>query len=81
MDIQNTLLESINKEFIGKTFDVLCDGYDEEKELFSGRAYFQAPDVDGKIYFASDDPAEEGSFYKVRLDVYDSYDFYGKAVM
>lgn len=81
MGIQNTLLESVNKDFIGKTFDVLCEGYDEEKELFCGRAYFQAPEVDGKIYFSSEDPAEEGEFYRVRLDIYDSYDFYGKAVM
>jgi ribosomal protein S12 methylthiotransferase len=81
MDIQNTLLESINGDFTGKTFEVLCEGYDEEKELYTGRAYFQAPDIDGRVYFSSDDPAAEGKFYNVRLDVYDSYDFYGKAVI
>ena len=78
MGIQNTLLESVNSEFLGKTFDVLCEGFDEEKDMYTGRAYFQAPDIDGRIYFSSDDPVEEGVFTKVRLDVYDSYDFYGK---
>lgn len=77
MNIQMTLLESINEEFIGKTFDVLCEGYDEEKELYTGRTYFQAPDIDGRVYFASDDPVEEGEFRKVTLNVYDNYDFYG----
>ncbi len=78
MDIQMTLLESINREFLGKTFDVLCEGYDEEKELYTGRTYFQAPDIDGRVYFSSDDPVEEGSFCRVTLNVYDTYDFYGK---
>ncbi|MBE6895572.1 MAG: 30S ribosomal protein S12 methylthiotransferase RimO [Ruminococcaceae bacterium] len=78
MNIQMTLLESINDEFIGKTFDVLCEGYDEEKELYTGRTYFQAPDIDGRVYFSSDDPVEEGEFCKVTLNVYDTYDFYGK---
>ena len=78
MGIQNTLLESVNSEFLGKTFDVLCEGFDEEKDMYTGRAYFQAPDIDGRIYFSSDDPVGEGVFTKVRLDVYDSYDFYGK---
>ena len=77
MNIQMTLLESINEEFIGKTFDVLCEGYDEEKELYTGRTYFQAPDIDGRVYFPSDDPIEEGTFCKVILNVCDTYDFYG----
>ncbi len=77
MNIQMTLLESINEEFIGKTFDVLCEGYDEEKELYTGRTYFQAPDIDGRVYFSSDDPVDEGTFCKVTLNVYDNYDFYG----
>ena len=77
MNIQMTLLESINEEFIGKTFDVLCEGYDEEKELYTGRTYFQAPDIDGRVYFPSDDPIEEGTFCKVTLNVCDTYDFYG----
>ncbi len=80
MGIQNTLLDSVNAGFLGKTYDVLCEGFDEEKDMYTGRAYFQAPDIDGRIYFRSDDPVEEGEFRKVRLDVYETYDFYGKVV-
>jgi len=78
MDLQMTMLESINKEFLGKTYDVLCEGFDEEKNLYKGRAYFQSPDIDGKVYFSSGNAPEEGEFYKVTLENFDTYDFYGK---
>lgn len=80
MNLQMTCLEKINAEFIGKTFDVLCEGYDEQKDLYCGRAYFQAPDIDGRTYFKAPDGACEGEFVRVKFDKADIYDFYGHTV-
>lgn len=78
MEIQYNLLDKINKKYIGKVLPVLCEGI--ENEYFIGRAYFQAPEVDGKIYFKSKGNCKEGQFYNVLLDRYDTYDFYGSEV-
>ena len=48
--------------------DILVDGYDEELEQFYGRTYADSPDIDGRVWLASDEPLKEGSFVKVRID-------------
>ena len=41
-----------------------------------GRAYFSAPDIDGKVYFRARE-ATQGETYQVKIDSADSYDLYG----
>ena len=76
MEIQFGLLDKINKKYLGKTYPVLCEGV--ENDYFVGRAFFQAPEVDGRILFKSENDCKEGEFYNVTLEKYDTYDFYGK---
>ena len=33
---------------MGKTLEILVDGYDEEFEQFYGRTYADSPDIDGR---------------------------------
>lgn len=62
---------------VGKEIEVVCDGIDYEKNCFVGRAYFNAPDIDGKVYFNASF-AEQGERYTVTVTSADSYDLYGK---
>jgi len=62
--------------YVGKEIEVLCDGIDYEKGCFIGRAYFSAPDIDGKVYFYAGE-AMQGERYKVRINRADCYDLYG----
>ena len=62
---------------IGTTIDVVCDGIDYEKSCFVGRAYFSAPDIDGKVYFNARD-AVQGERYKIKIKSVDAYDAYGE---
>lgn len=62
--------------FVGKEIDVLCDGIDYDKNCFVGRAYFNAPDIDGKVYFNAGE-AMQGERYKVLITSADAYDLYG----
>lgn len=78
MELQYGILNDLNEKYLGKTFKVLCEGIDNE--YYIGRTYFQAPEVDGKIYFTSDKTCKEGEFYNVILEKYDCYDFYGKEI-
>ena len=56
---------------------MLCDAIDYDKGCFVGRAYFSAPDIDGKVYFNAAN-AVQGEYYDVKIASCDSYDTYGK---
>ena len=62
---------------VGKKIRVLCDGINYEKCCFEGRAYFSAPEIDGKVYFNAHD-AVQGEYYEVVISDSDSYDLTGK---
>lgn len=78
MEIQHDLLPETNEPLIGATVEVLCEGTDNDG-AYVGRAYFQAPEVDGKIIFTCDRPVCEGEFIPVTIESYREYDFYGTA--
>ncbi len=75
--LQRQISAELLKEFLGKRIEVLCDGIDYEKGCFVGRAYWSAPDVDGKVYFNAAE-AMQGETYSVLIETADSYDVYGK---
>ncbi len=76
-EAQQEISKTWLSKFIGKELDVVCDGIDYERNCFVGRAYFQAPDIDGKVYFNALE-AMQGERYKVNILSCDSYDLYGK---
>ena len=53
MDRQMEIMERQGMELIGKTLEVLVEGYDRYAECWFGRSYRDAPDVDGKIFFTT----------------------------
>lgn len=66
--IQSRIMDDYNASFIGKTLEVLVDGYDEEYEQFFGRTYADSPDIDGRVWIASEESLAEGSFVWVTID-------------
>lgn len=48
---QNEIMEQKNREKLGKTVEVLVEGYDRFAEMWFGRSDADAPEVDGKIFF------------------------------
>ena len=66
--IQSEIMDDYNAAMLGKTLEVLVDGYDEEQEQFYGRTYADSPDIDGRVWIASQDPLHEGDFVMVTID-------------
>lgn len=77
-DIQKKISKTNLKRFVGQKITVLCDGIDYDKQCFFGRAYFNAPDIDGKVYFNSDELINQGEYYEVEITSSDAYDLYGR---
>ena len=66
--LQSDIMDEYNASMMGKTLEVLVDGYDEEQEQFYGRSYADSPDIDGRVWIASDEPVREGQFVSVKID-------------
>ena len=66
--IQSRIMDEYAQQMLGKTLEVLVDGYDEEYEQYFGRTFADSPDIDGRVWLSSDDDLSEGSFVTVQLD-------------
>ncbi len=79
MATQLPISEAHNASMVGKTVTVLCEGFDPVAETFFGRSEADAPDIDGKVYFAAHTRVEEGAFVRVRVTEALDYDLFGEA--
>ena len=66
--IQSRIMDDCNEALMGQTLEVLVDGYDEEYEQFYGRTYADSPDIDGRVWIASEEALVEGTFLRVCID-------------
>jgi ribosomal protein S12 methylthiotransferase len=65
---------------VGKVLEVLCEGFDENRLVYYGRAYFNAPDIDGKVYFFASREVEFNTYLKVKIIKAEDYDLYGDLI-
>lgn len=80
MTLQQGISLELNKAKLGKTMEVITEGYDEDSFLFYGRSRGDSIDVDGKVYFATEDEVTEGDIVNVEILDADEYDLTGKVV-
>lgn len=80
MEVQQNISLKKHKAFIGKTIEVLVEGYSEETDLLlQGRSSQQAPDIDG-VVLINDGQANVGDMVKVRITESMEYDLIGEIV-
>ena len=74
--------EELCGNMIGKTLDVLCEGYDRYSDSYFGRSYADAPEIDGQVYFTSGYRIDEGDIIPVEIFSVDESgcDLIGEAV-
>ena len=80
MKIQQQISLEHNREKVGKRMEVLVEGYDEESFLFYGRSYGDSIEVEGLVYFGTEEEVEPGDFVTVEILNADEYDLMGKTV-
>ena len=66
--IQSSIMDDYNTSLIGRKMEVLVDGYDAEQEQFFGRTFADSPDIDGRVWIATQEPIREGSFVTVKME-------------
>lgn len=75
--VQQEICREKMNGLVGKKLRVVCDGIDYDNNCFVGRAYFQAPDIDGKVYFNAHNAAQ-GEDIDILVESTDGYDLYGR---
>lgn len=76
--MQQTIMEDFSRSLIGKTVDVLCEG--QENGLYYGRSYADSPDIDGRVWFTSEQEIAYGQFVRVFIGDVEDGDPVGAAV-
>ena len=66
--IQSQIMDDYAQGMIDKELEILVDGYDDEFGQYYGRSYADSPDIDGRVWLASQDDLSEGTFVMVRID-------------
>ena len=76
---QAIIMENLCQKHIGKTLDVLVDGYDRYAECYFGRSVFDAPEVDPCVFFTiTDVKPSVGDIVKVKITDYLDCDLIGE---
>ena len=66
-ELQSRIMDAYNEAMLGKTLEVLTDGYDPEEDLYYGRTYADSPEIDGRVWFTADRTVKTGSFVSVTV--------------
>lgn len=80
MESQMTISEEKNKSEMGKTEEVLVEGYDDYIKCYFGRSAAMAPEIDGKVFFTSGRALSFGEYVNVKITETLDYDLMGEVV-
>ena len=79
MNDQYDIVLDKHNSYIGKSFEVLVEGYDAYSDSYTGRTYMDAPEIDCVVKFTTSDNYSEGDFCTVTIINTDEYDLIGEA--
>lgn len=80
MEQQQLISEQKNLRMVGKTVEAVVEGFDQWGECYFGRTQSDAPDIDGKIFFDSEEQLAVGQFVKVLVTESLDYDLMGEVI-
>ena len=75
MELQMSAAFDFADRCVGRTLEVLVEGYEDGQ--YFGRSYMDAPDIDTKVYFTSEEELTPGSYVPVLITDACEYDLIG----
>ena len=67
-ELQLAVVDDWCESMMGQVVEVLCEGYDDETELYYGRSYADSPGIDGLVHFEGEEGGvRPGAFYQVKI--------------
>jgi len=80
LEIQQGISLSNNQNKISKILDILIEGTTDDPNVYFGRSYMDAPEIDGMVYVHSTKELHEGNLCKVRITDGLEYDLIGDII-
>ncbi len=80
MEQQQLISEEKNSEELGKKRQVVVEGFDKWGECYFGRTAGDAPDIDGKVFFTSEEKLEIGEYRDILITDTLDYDLIGEVI-
>ena len=78
MEEQMDIAFELGKSLVGKKLEVLVEGYDDGQQMYVGRSYMDAPDIDTKTSFITErEDVQPGDFVWVEILDSAGYDLKG----
>lgn len=80
MDIQKDIAATLCQQEVGKTLEVVVEGKLPEEQIYCGRTKWDAPDIDGMVFFGAEEEVYSGDFVSVKIKEASDYDLMGDVV-
>ncbi len=80
MFLQQEISEKYLSGCIDRELDVIIDGYLPDEDVYVGRSYMDAPDIDGMIFIDSDRELLSGEIVRVTVTDSDVYDLEARLI-
>ncbi|MCX7921812.1 MAG: 30S ribosomal protein S12 methylthiotransferase RimO [Clostridia bacterium] len=80
MNLQKDISGEKNKNRVGIVYKAIVEGVADDGIFYVGRTYAEAPEIDGEIYFTSQEPLNNGEFVNIKILNTDDYDLIGEVV-
>ncbi|MBQ9935834.1 MAG: 30S ribosomal protein S12 methylthiotransferase RimO [Lachnospiraceae bacterium] len=80
MELQQEISYDKNETLIGSTLQVIVEGYSPDDDVYVGRTYRDAPNVDGLVFINCDYELISGTIVNVKIDEAGPYDLIGGVV-
>lgn len=81
LKLQRGISAAICEKFVGRTLEVIVEGRLEgEDNIYCGRSYRDCYEIDGFVFFESDEELIAGDFYNVAITEAGDYDLIGERI-
>ena len=80
MELQQEICADNASKYVGRVMDAVIDGRLASDDVYIGRTYMDAPDVDGYVYMNVDTDRMSGSHVRVLITESKDYDLIGEII-
>ena len=78
MKVAKELSFKNGQDMVGKTVQVIIEGYIPDEDIYVGRTYMDAPGIDGSIFVICDEKLMSGDMVNVEITGAEKYDLIGE---
>lgn len=80
MMLQQQISKEKNESMVGRQLDIMIEGYVPKDEVYIGRSYKDAPDVDSYVFVESEEELLSGDYIRIEVISANEYDLIGERI-